>query len=228
MTVFKYISAAISCAGLALASSWAVAGNNIAHDLASVEVNHKGKSVKIVRSDVKGAVIPAAYTKISRPCPPFCIQPIKIAKGVETVGELEVIKYLNASQPGNEDLIGTPPVLVVDSRTPEWVGRGTIPGSINIPWTKISVDERGGFPLGEDLGAFTQILINQFGANKVGEIWDYSKAKTLVLFCNGNWCGQSAANIKTLLRLGYPAEKIKWYRGGMQSWIASGLSTVNE
>ena len=55
---------------------------------------------------------------------------------------------------------------------------------------------------------------------------DFSKAKTLVLFCNGMWCGQSPNNIKSLLKMGYPADKIKWYRGGMQDWEVLGLTTV--
>jgi hypothetical protein len=29
-----------------------------------------------------------------------------------------------------------------------------------------------------------------------------------------------------LLALGYPAHKLKWYRGGMQSWKSLGLTTV--
>jgi rhodanese-related sulfurtransferase len=47
-----------------------------------------------------------------------------------------------------------------------------------------------------------------------------------VFYCNGAWCGQSPTNIKTLLMLGYPANKIKWYRGGMQDWRMLGLTTV--
>ncbi|MDH5471784.1 MAG: rhodanese-like domain-containing protein, partial [Gammaproteobacteria bacterium] len=37
---------------------------------------------------------------------------------------------------------------------------------------------------------------------------------------------QSPNNIKNLLKLNYPAEKIKWYRGGMQNWENLGLTTV--
>jgi len=48
----------------------------------------------------------------------------------------------------------------------------------------------------------------------------------LLLYCNGPWCGQSPTNIRTLLTLGYPAHKIKWYRGGMQAWESLGLTTV--
>jgi rhodanese-related sulfurtransferase len=55
---------------------------------------------------------------------------------------------------------------------------------------------------------------------------DFSHAKTMVIFCNANWCVQSTAAIKTLLSYGYPASKILWYRGGIQSWILSGFNTI--
>ena len=47
-----------------------------------------------------------------------------------------------------------------------------------------------------------------------------------MLYCNGSWCSQSTRFIQVLLGYGYPAEKIKWYRGGMQAWEALGLTTV--
>ena len=222
----KRISTAVTGIGLLCASTFAVAGH-ITESLGSIEVMHNGKKIAINRTDSKDAVIPKAYVKTGRHCPPFCIQPMEVAPGIETIGELEVLHYLDSAQPGDDTYIGTPPVLVVDSRAPEWIARGTIPGSVNIPWNRISVDVAGSFPTGEDQAIFTRILINQFGVNKSGEIWDFSKAKTLVLFCNGLWCPQSATNIKTLLRLGYPADKLKWYRGGMQDWVAAGLTTVN-
>ncbi len=73
-----------------------------------------------------------------------------------------------------------------------------------------------------------EILQTQFGAQLVDGQWDFRNAKTLVMFCNGIWCPQSSANIKTLLGLGYPAYKLKWYRGGMQDWVSVGLTTVNK
>lgn len=225
MYAMKRLSPALLGMGLICLSALAAAGN-ITKELSSVQVMHGGKVVTITRADSKDAVIPDAYLKVGRHCPPFCIQPMHVAPGVETLGELEVLRYLDMAQPTDDSYIGTPPVLVVDSRTPEWMARGTIPGSVNIPWNKISVDTAGTFLTDEELGAFTRILINQFGAHKVGEIWDFANAKTLVLFCNGIWCEQSAANIKTLLRLGYPADKLKWYRGGMQDWVSAGLTTV--
>ena len=57
-------------------------------------------------------------------------------------------------------------------------------------------------------------------------MWDFRNVKTLVMFCNGMWCGQTPNNINNLLGYGYPADKIKWYRGGMQSWEILGLTTA--
>jgi len=225
MFTMKRVTTAIVGMSLVCASAL-TAASGITENLDSIQVSHKGKAVTITRVDSKDAVIPDAYLKTGRNCPPFCIQPMYVAPGVETIGELEVLRYLDMAQPTDESYIGTPPVLVVDSRTPEWMARGTIPGSVNIPWNKISLDSSGAFPTGEEMGAFTRILINQFDAHKVGEIWDFSRAKTLILFCNGIWCHQSATNIKTLMRLGYPASKLKWYRGGMQDWVSAGLTTV--
>ena len=53
------------------------------------------------------------------------IQPIGLAPGVRTVGELEVIEHLRAGRP------------LVDCRLPEYVKRGTIPGAVNIPHDEI-------------------------------------------------------------------------------------------
>ena len=188
--------------------------------LQSVDVMHKGETVTISRSGDKGAVIPVAYAKTARACPPFCIQPMQVVPGVETVGELEVLGYLKRISGGDRTLV------VIDSRTPDWVGRGTIPGSTNIPWNKINVDVEGSFELEAEADSLSDILVDQFGARLIDGKWDFRNAKTLVLFCNGIWCPQSSINIKTLTKLGYPTYKLKWYRGGMQSWETLGLTTV--
>ena len=56
------------------------------------------------------------------------------------------------------------------------------------------------------------------------EKWDFSNAKELLLWCNGPWCGQSPRAISGLLNAGYPAEKLYYYRGGMQMWQSLGLT----
>ena len=42
-------------------------------------VMHGGKSVTIMRDQNNMAVVNPAFAKTSRPCPPFCIQPIVLA-----------------------------------------------------------------------------------------------------------------------------------------------------
>jgi len=179
-----------------------------------VEVRHEGRPVVIERRQDPGSTINAAYAKTARPCPPFCIQPMSIAPGVEAIGELEMLDYLERVSAGDET------VLVIDSRTPDWVEQGTIPGSVNISWQQLN-PEAGADPM-----EIADILERRFGALNQEGLWDFSAAKTLVMFCNGPWCGQSPTNIRTLVKFGYPPHKIKWYRGGMQDWESLGLTVV--
>jgi rhodanese-related sulfurtransferase len=199
---------------LIITTSVAALDVRITNDLESVEVRHKGQKVLIQRiQDIDNTVDPA-YARTSRRCPPFCVQPASIADGVETIAEIEVLDYLKKSSEGDDS------ILVIDSRTPDWLLNGTIPGSVNIPWTLLNPES------GADPFEIADILENRFGARSQEGLWDFSSAKTLVLFCNGIWCGQSPSNIRTLLRFGYPPTKLKWYRGGIQNWENLGLTTV--
>ena len=74
--------------------------------------------------------------------------------------------------------------------------------------------------------SIAELMELDFGAVRTEGLWNFGAAKTLVLYCNGPWCGQSPTNIRALLEYGYPAHKLKWYRGGMQAWKALGLTTV--
>ena len=192
----------------------AAAEVNISAEIESVTVKHGDKDVVIMRNQNQKNTVNPAFAKTSRKCPPFCIQPSSLAPGVETIGELEVLDYLKRIAQGDNS------ILVVDSRTPAWVAKGTIPGAINIPWTSLDPDK------GADPISMGEILEGQFNAKNLEGMWNFRDVKTLVMFCNGMWCGQSPNNINNLLGFGYPAHKIKWYRGGMQNWENLGLSTA--
>lgn len=187
---------------------------NITGNLESVTVKHGDKEVKIMRHQNQKNTVNPAFAKTSRKCPPFCIQPARLAPGVETIAELELLDYLKRMSEGDDS------ILVIDSRTPAWVAKGTIPGAINIPWTSLS-QAKGADPI-----SIGEILQERFNAMNLEGLWDFSGARTLVMFCNGMWCGQTPDNIKSLLGFGYPADRIKWYRGGMQSWEILGLTTA--
>lgn len=184
----------------------------ITSQLEKVEVLHQGKPFTIQRNQDQFNLMNPDFILTSRPCPPFCIQPMNLGAGVETIAELELLDFLKKIKEGDKT------ILVIDSRTKDWVQKGTIPGSINIPWDQLSTSVGGADPM-----TVKEHLTN-FGAQELEGLWDFSQAKTLILFCNGVWCGQSALNIKTLLKYGYPPHKLKWYRGGMQAWETVGLS----
>jgi rhodanese-related sulfurtransferase len=185
----------------------------ITPDIESVMVEHQGREVEIRRNQDQDNTISASFQKTSRPCPPFCIQPMQMPDGVETIGEVEMLDYLQRIARGDDSL------LLIDSRGEDWLRRGTIPGAINIHYKRLSLRA-------SDEASVADILENLFDAERMDLLWNYRFAKTLVLFCNGPWCGQSPTNIRALLRLGYPSSRIKWYRGGMQAWETLGLTTV--
>jgi rhodanese-related sulfurtransferase len=180
--------------------------------MASANVMHKGEKMTLMRNQDQNNTITPAFQMTSRKCPPFCIKPIQLGKGVETVAELEVIAALEKIAAGDTS------VMVVDDRTPDWHARGSIPGAVNIPFTKINRNK------GADDLSIAESL-ETFGAKETDSGWDFSNAKTIYLFCNGMWCGQSPLGIAGLIGEGYPAGKIKWYRGGMQDWEVLGLTT---
>ena len=197
----------------ALPSAAPVLAVNISAALASVDVMHEGRMVTIMRNQDQENTINPEYALTSRKCPPFCIQPSELAPGVKTVAELEVLHFLKAISDGDAS------VLVIDSRTPAWVAKGVIPGTLNIPWDSLEIGK-------SDPAVVQEILENQLGVKRLGDRWNFDRARTLVLFCNGSWCGQSPTTIKGLLKIGYPAHKILWYRGGMQDWESLGLTTL--
>lgn len=185
----------------------------ITPELDGVTVPHAGEALRIQREQDPGNTIEPPFARTSRPCPPFCIQPMQLAEGVETIGELEMLDYLRRAAAGDQD------ILVIDSRGADWLMNGTIPGAVNIHYKRLSMRAAAEADI-------ASILQNRFGATRTAEFWNFRDAKTLVMFCNGPWCGQSPTNIRGLLRLGYPPSKLKWYRGGMQAWETLGLTTV--
>jgi rhodanese-related sulfurtransferase len=218
MKTMKTMSARVSMIALLVVSTYVIAADDIlvriTRDLPSLDVMHDGKMVTIVRNQDPKHTVNPLYAKTSRECPPFCIQPATLAAGVETIGDVEMLDYLARVSAGDRSL------LVVDSRTPDWVKRGTIPGSVNIPWTTLNLSQ------GADPDSIRKIMEDQFGVKYMDGLPDYTDARTLVMFCNGIWCSQSPNNIMNLLKFGYPPNKIKWYRGGMQDWEILGLTTV--
>lgn len=196
-----------------------------------LHVIHQGRSVKVQRVQDPDYELKGYFAKTARKCPPFCIQPILPSANVAVIGEVEVFDFMES------DLRDGTGVLV-DARTPTWFKKGTIPGSINLPFTQLSKSiedpemiealETLGAHEREEPGFFTKLMEDWGWSDdpNVSGNWDFSQAKSLVVWCNGPACGQSPRAIRGLLAVGYPSDKIKYYRGGMQMWQLWGLTTV--
>lgn len=207
---------------------------NIAPGLEFVETAHEGEVVRIQRIQDQNNLISGGFAQTSRKCPPFCIQPMLVAPGVTTVGELEVLDFIKNKLNNGDGIL-------IDARTPDWYVKGTIPGSTNIPFTtfseetdplvlgaalrKVGVRRKSGTNVFASVWKNIQSLIGK-KSGPASTHWDFSEAKELVLWCNGMWCGQSPRAIHGLLKIGYPAEKLNYYRDGMQAWLILGMTVV--
>lgn len=124
------------------------------------------------------------------------LQPMVPVDGVTPVGELEVL-----------DCLGDDDHVVVDMRDPDWRLKGTIPGSMSIPFGEVA--DR----------------LDVLGCVRSSLGWNCDGAKKVVAFCNGPACPQSSIAMQAMVDNGFPPEKIYYYRGGMQDWLVLGLTT---
>jgi rhodanese-related sulfurtransferase len=171
---------------------------NIQRGVAVVTVPTEDGPVDISRNQDNQNRISSDWAMTSRACPPFCIQPIAPAPGVKTIGELELL-----------DMLRDAGAVVVDSRVTRDFDGGSIPGAISIPYTEAA--DR----------------LEELGCEVDFEGYECTNPVPVALFCNGPWCGQSPTAARRMIKAGYPAELIHYYRGGMQVWRMLGL-TVTE
>lgn len=140
--------------------------------------------------------------------------PIQLDADIETYGVLEVLIFLRQMQKDNS-------MVLIDSRKKSWFNYRTIPGAINIPFHHIKEHEDYEFEFDDILKTLD---IRKYERRPL----DFRYSKTIVIFCNGPWCTQSVMMINALVKLGYDRDNIKWYRGGMQSWLISGMTSTRD
>ncbi|CAA6826725.1 MAG: Unknown protein [uncultured Sulfurovum sp.] len=173
-------------------------------------VSDSGKQIKIQRIQDTNYRLTDDYTKTSRSCPPFCIQPTKIDPDIKNYAELEIVNFMQNQVANNEGVI-------VDARLASWYELETIPSAINIPFPVMKNADK----------AKAEMIFKILGMKvKSDKSWDFSHAKELVIFCNGVWCEQSAHFIEGMLKHNYPKDKLAYYRSGFQGWKLLGLTTI--
>jgi rhodanese-related sulfurtransferase len=143
---------------------------------------------------------PITITRTLTACAPVkgFLQPLIPLPGVRPVAEIDVLHALN-----------DPLTMVIDMRDEDAPLEATIPNSYHIPFNEL-----------ED-------RMDEMGCIRQGKRqWNCTGAAHIVAFCNGPVCPQSPAGIASMVRAGFPADKISYYRGGMMDWEALGLTTV--
>jgi rhodanese-related sulfurtransferase len=202
--------------GLVASAVWTVGNSTVCaqtvaltEDITEVQVPIAGQTLLIARNQDETAVLTGDFTKTSRACPPFCVQPMQPVSGVLTVGELDVLAFL-------QDQVATGAGVLVDARLPEWFAKGSIPGAVNLPFATLASDN-----------PFRNDILMALGAVPLGgDSFDYTAAVNLTVFCNGIWSDQAMRALRSLRAAGYPPEKLQYYRGGMQDWQILGLTVA--
>lgn len=192
---------------------WAVAASagqfdkvKITPDIAYIYVYHKGKAVKVHRIQDTKHKITGEYANIYRPGKD--IQPIKMHKDIQTIGEIELLTFMKKK-------VNKKKGILVDLRPKTAYKKESIPSAVNIP-AKV-----------KDNKAKLEKILKILGAKRLADgSLDTSSVKDVAFYCNGLWCSKSSDFIKTFLKLGYPADKILYYRGGFQMWKILGFTTV--
>ena len=161
-----------------------------------------------------------AHTKVPEACKSTYVHttgkllPMQLHEDIMTYGELEVLAFMKQMQTDDS-------MMLIDGRKQDWYDYRTIPGAINMPFHHFKERESFEFEF--------EHALRMLGVKiQMDETLDFTHVKTIVVFCNGPWCNQSVAMIEALVEIGYPAEKISWYRGGMQTWLAAGMTSTKE
>jgi len=179
----------------------------ITPEISYMYVYHKGKAVKVHRIQNTKNKITGEYAKIYRPGQD--IQPIKMHKDIQTIGEVELLHFMKKK-------VNKKKGLLVDLRPKKVYKEESIPSAVNIPFKT------------KNNKAKLEKVLKALGAKRLADgSLDTHNAIEVAFYCSGLWCHKSSEFIKTFLELGYPADKILYYRGGIQMWKILGFTTVS-
>lgn len=88
-----------------------------------------------------------------------------------------------------------------------------MPASVNIPAATLA-----------PTNPYRDEILMALGAEKFQGIFNFDDVISLVVFDGGPATTDAQTLVFDLIAVGYPADKISYYRGGMQVWATLGLS----
>lgn len=168
----------------------------IVPDVADVQVVAEGRDFLIARTTDDPLLT----------CPPKCVQPMQAAAGVQTLGALEVIGFLRANVAQN---LGQ----VLDVRLPAAFAASRVPGAINVPFATLASQN----PSRRD-------ILLALGVRDAAGALDFGPAPVLVVYADGVGDDLAANAVRSLREAGYPADKLLYFRNGLQEWLQLGLT----
>ncbi len=140
------------------------------------------------------------------------ISPIKMDDEIETYGALETLSFIKEMQKDKNKVL-------IDARKEPWFNYRTIPGAVNMPFYY--------FRDKEHYKDEFDYAVKYLGGTPDGDGgYDFDHPKTILVFCNGPWCGLSREFVDAISEEGFPHDHIKWFRGGMQAWLIGGFTST--
>lgn len=192
---------------MAVALAGAIFASETTAQTTNATFTYQGQDKVISQTPRADGISAARFYDLQSGCDGLCIAPDTAADGVETITENAVIDFMsNDLAAGNG--------LLIDSRLPSDRAIGFLPASASIPHTLVTPDN----PLLPE-------ILKALGARSMLGMYNFSDAMTLVVFDAGPTTMDAHRLVNALIEAGYPAEKIKYYRGGMQVWSSLGLTT---
>jgi len=143
----------------------------------------------------------------NRECPPYCIAPMGI-DGVKSVGELETLDFMKAFKKNRDRLL-------VDARGSLEYKKSTIPSAVNIPYSMLSPKSK-----------YREEILKLLGVKRYKKSWYFKRVHKLLIFDNGILDNRAIKIINALVKIGYPKNKLLYYRGGLESWKRVGLTLL--
>ena len=198
----RILAATIATIGLATTGSFA----QIRETVSTIAFVFNGQQLQISQAAQMDTTAVAQHFKRPNDCRDVCIAPTLAAAGVATVTEQDVIGFVQSE-------VARGAGLLLDSRTAQDRATGYIATSVNVPLELLEPDN-----------PFLADILIAMGAVRNGATMDFSAALPLIVFDDGPTSFDAPDLIQALRATGYPADKIRYYRGGMQVWTALGLS----
>lgn len=175
---------------------------------AKVSFIFNGERIKIDRENGQAARFAATFASTGETCGAACIAPMQVAEGVMTFDEVQVLAFL-------VDVVADNQGLMVDARGPADRARGFIPGSVSLPHSTLGAEN-----------GYRADILSALGARELDGALNFADVRTLLVYDTGPSSNDAGLLVQSLLAVGYPTDKIKYYRGGMQVWSVLGFNVA--